>query len=202
MSEIIELDQYRWRAAPPVVFVDMCQDRLESEEGYGLRELTPVLAKCRHLLKEARVRHWPVAFVRPPHASSGPRNRGARWIEGFEPKRNDMVFDRVGPSCYSSEEFADAMNDCGRVFVLAGFSVESTVLATLIDAAQNNHFVGLVRDASATRPLPGHDAAESHEAVVAVASRFGTIVTADHWIDVAAGTAEAAAARSNLSSIR
>ena len=202
MSEVIELEQYRWRAAPPVVFVDMFQDQLKDEEGLGARELGPVIAKCRHLLVEARARHWPVAFVRPPRTMPAPRGRGPRWIEGFEPRRTDMVFDRTGPSCYSSEEFADAMDGAGRVFVLAGFSVESACLATLIDAAQNNHFVGLVRDASATRPLPGHDATQSHEAVVTVASRFGTIVTADHWIDVAAGTAESPQPRSNVSSIR
>jgi nicotinamidase-related amidase len=201
MSEVIDLEQYR-RSAPPLVFVDMFQGQLSGEEGFGVRELAPVLAKCRHLLAQARARHWPVAFVRPPRVSSGPRGRASRWIEGFEPRRTDMVFDRVAPSCYTSEEFADAMDDAGRVFVLAGFSVESACLATLIDAAPNNHFVGLVRDASATRPLPGHDAAQSHAAVVTVASRFGTIVTADHWIDVAAGTAEPTKPRSNVSLIR
>jgi hypothetical protein len=47
--------------------------------------------------------------------------------------------------------------------------------------------VGLVRDATATRPLPGYDAAESHRAVLAVSTRYATIVTAEHWIDVATG---------------
>ena len=28
-----------------------------------------------------------------------------RWIEGFEPCRNEMVFERSSPSCYSSEPF-------------------------------------------------------------------------------------------------
>jgi nicotinamidase-related amidase len=125
-----------------------------------------------------------------------------RWIKGFEPKRDDMVFDRTGPSCYSSEEFAGSMDAAGRVFVMAGFSADSTGLATLIDASQQDHFVGLVRDASATRPLPGHDAGQSHASVVSVASRFGTIVTADHWIGVVAGTSKAEPQRCNVSSLR
>lgn len=195
MSDIVQFEQYqqKWRPAPPVVFLDMLEDQLESEDGFGARECEPALAKCRLLLAEARERRWPVAFVRPPMPASAARcHKAARWIEGFEPKRDDMVFDRSGPSCYSSDEFAGAMDAAGRVFVMAGFSTDSTGLATLIDAAQQDHFVGLVRDAAVTRPLPGQDAQNTHASVVTVAGRFGTIVTADHWIGVVAGTAKTA----------
>lgn len=199
MSEVIDLEQYqRVRSAPPLVFIDMFQDQLEREEGFGPRETVPMLGKCRYLLEEARARHWPIAFVRPP-VSPIAGVRPPRWIEGFEPRRADMVFDRAGPSCYSSEEFADAMDDAGRVYVLVGFSIGGPGLATLIDAAQSNHFVGIVRDATATRPLPGHDAAGSHAAVVTVASRFATVVTAEHWIGVASGRAQK---RTNVSSLK
>jgi len=192
MSQIIQFEQYqRLRCAPPLVFVDMLEDQLA---GLATHEAAPMLAKCRVLLDEARKRHWPVAFVRPP------QQRPGRWIDGFEPHRSDMIFDRIGQSCYSSEEFAGAMDASGRVFVVAGFSTDSCCLATLIEASQNNHFAGLVEDATATRPLPGYDAAESHRAVMAVASRHGTIVTAEHWIGVTTGTAQPQ--RSNVSRLR
>lgn len=194
MSKIIQFEQYqRLRCAPPLVFVDMLEDQLDGD-GFSEREIAPMLSKCRILLGEARARHWPVAFVRPPEV------RPSRWIEGFEPQRSDMIFDRNGQSCYSSDEFAGAMDASGRVFVIAGFSTDSACLATLIEASQNSHFAGLVQDATATRPLPGYDAAESHRAVVAVASRHGTIVTAEHWIGVTTGTA--APQRSNVSRLR
>jgi nicotinamidase-related amidase len=204
MNEIVHFEQYhqKWRAAPPLVFVDMLRDQIEPEPGFGRDAIEPVLARCRALLEEARERHWPVAFVRSAARATTMRaSASSRWIEGFEPTRADMVFDRAGPSCYSNDEFANAMDAAGRVFVLAGFSGESTCLTTLIDAAQNNHFVGLVQDASATRPLPGLDAAESHRAVLAVSGRYATIVTAEHWIDVAAGTARLPQ-KSNVSSLR
>jgi nicotinamidase-related amidase len=205
MSDIVQFEQYqqKWRAAPPLVFIDMLRDQIEPEPGFGRDAIEPVLAKCRALLEEARERHWPVAFVRSAARTTTMRRASAssHWIEGFEPKRADMVFDRSGLSCYSNDEFANAMDAAGCVFVLAGFSGESSCLATLIDAAQNNHFVGLVQDASATRPLPGLDAAESHRAVLAVSGRYATIVTAEHWIDVAAGTAHLPQ-KSNVSNLR
>ncbi|HWA91396.1 MAG TPA: isochorismatase family protein [Rhizomicrobium sp.] len=204
MSEVIEFDQYhRVKPAPPLVFVDMIEDQLEPEEGFGRRDAEAVLAKCRLLLEEARMRHWPVAFVRSPAPSfPGYPRRASRWIEGFEPRRTDMIFERNGDSCYSNDQFASAMDGAGRVFVVAGFSGESTCLSTVMDAAAHDHFVGLVCDASATRPLPGYDAAKSHRAVVAVASRYATIVTAEHWIEVAAGTAQPEQARPNVSNLR
>jgi nicotinamidase-related amidase len=204
MSEIVQFERYHnRRIAPPLVFVDMLREQLDGEEDFGRAQTEPVLAKCRFLLQEARARHWPVAFVRTATAPSTRRGSSASiWIEGFEPRRADMVFDRTGPSCYSSEAFANAMDSAGRVYVLAGFCADSSCLTTLIDAAQNDHFVGLVRDASATRPLPGYDAAESHRAVLAVSSRYATIVTAEHWIDVAAGTAQASPQKSNVSRLR
>lgn len=204
MSEVIEFEQYhRIKPAPPLVFVDMVADQLESEDGFGAREMGPMLAKCRLLLKEARLRRWPVAFVRPPSPSLATfRGRPVRWIEGFEPRRSDMIFERSGSSCYSSEQFASAMDGAGRVFIVVGFSGESTCLSTLMDAARHDHFVGLVRNASATRPLPGHDAAESHRALVAVASRYATIVTAEHWIEVAGGTAQPEEQRPNAGGLR
>lgn len=194
MSEVIEFEQYhRAKAAPPLIFVDMIEDQIEEEEGFGTREIAPVLAKLRLLLEQARDRHWPVAFVRPQASSPAAfGRRPGRWIEGFEPRRSDMIFERSANSCYSSEQFASAMDGAGRVFVIAGFSVECACLATLMDAAQHDHFAGLVRDASATHPLPGCDAGESHRAVLAVAGRYATILTAEHWIDVAAGTAQRA----------
>ena len=204
MSEVIEFDQYnRVKPAPPVVFVDMIEDQLEPEEGFGARDTDAVLAKCRLLLEEARMRHWPVAFVRSPAPNfRGYPRRASRWIEGFEPRRSDMIFERTGTSCYSNDQFASAMDGAGRVYVIAGFSADSVCMSTLMEAAAHDHFVGLVRDGSSTRPLPGYGAAESHRAVVAVASRYATIVTAEHWIEVATGKAQPAQPKQNVSSLR
>jgi nicotinamidase-related amidase len=204
VTEVIEFGQYRrTRPAPPLVFVDMVADQIESEEGFGAREIDPVLAKCRLLLREARLRRWQVAFVRPPGPSLAAfRGRPTHWIEGFEPRRTDMVFERNESSCYSGEQFESAMDAAGRVFVVAGFSADSTILSTLMDAARHDHFVGLASNASATRPLPGFDAAASHRALVAVAGRYATVVTAEHWVEVAAGSPDPDEQRPQIGGLR
>ena len=47
-----------------------------------------------------------------------------RWIEGFEPYRNEMVFERASPSCYSSEPFTALVNQSRGGIVLVGFAGE------------------------------------------------------------------------------
>ncbi len=36
-----------------------------------------------------------------------------RWIEGMEPSRWDMIFDRQRPSCYASAEFREIAEEIG-----------------------------------------------------------------------------------------
>jgi hypothetical protein len=59
-----------------------------------------------------------------------------RWMEGFETYRNEMVFERSGPSCYSCDPFTALANQ-SRI-VLVGFAGESACLSTLIDAFDRN----------------------------------------------------------------
>jgi nicotinamidase-related amidase len=190
VNVVVDFRRYRERRfVPPLVFVDMHVEKLDPRAAFGGAQ---ALAKCRLLLARARADGWPVAFVRPPRrAARGGETRSPRWIEGFEPQRADMVFDRTAHSCYASPEFADAMQAAGGVFVLAGFSGGSTCLPTLIDASRNGHRVGFVCDATLSDPLPGFDAGESHRAVTALASTFATIVTAEQWIKAAQTTCRA-----------
>jgi len=126
-----------------------------------------------------------VAFVTPFRRASNLGLSGFRWIEGFRPQRSDMIFEPTAASCYSSAEFAEAMNEAGMCFVLAGFSGESVCLATLIDASLYGHHAGFIEDATSSRPLPGQDPAEGQRMVVATASRYATIVTAERWLRIA-----------------
>ena len=187
MSVVVPFNFYRKRQfVPPLVFVEMHNNQLTESAGFGAEQVVPVLRNCALLLERARSEGWQLAFVSPLRSAGATRKLSkACWIEGFEPRRHDMVFDRTDLSCYSSREFADAMTAAGSVFVLAGFSGEGACLSTLIDAWRNGQHAGFLEDASTTRPLPGLNAAESHRAVVAIASRYATTVTAGRWIEVA-----------------
>jgi hypothetical protein len=174
------------RPVPPLVFVELHNDQLADRSAFGDTQVARVLRNCRMLRDIARARGWPLGFLNPlPPRHETYRRAQAPWIEGFEPRRDDMVFERTDGSCYSSLEFADAIADLGSEFVLAGFSGDGACLATLIDAARHGHRASFIEDASATRPLDGFNAVESHRALVAIASRYATIVSTDYWIKVA-----------------
>src|SRR3979409_1786278 len=120
------------------------------------------LDNCRRVLDHAREIGLPVAFMRLLNESAF-FNRATpfvRWIEGFEPYRNEMVFERSSPSCYSCEPFAALMNQSRGGIVLAGFAGESACLSTLIDAFHRNHKVTYLCDASASHALDDMSADE------------------------------------------
>ncbi|MDE2182064.1 MAG: isochorismatase family protein [Alphaproteobacteria bacterium] len=184
MSIVVSIDHYRRRRlVPPLVFVELQENQLSRNSAVAAAETVTVLNRCRLLLDYARSNGWPLGFV---GARCGKRKRcGISWIEGFEPRRNDMVFERTDASCYTNREFADAMTVAGSVFVLAGFAGERTCLATVMDTARNGHQAGLIEDATTAGGLPGLSVAESHRAMVAIASQYATIVTARRWMEVA-----------------
>src|SRR5258705_11758542 len=121
------------------------------------------LDNCRRFVDPARRIGLPVAFVRMLSESAF-FNRAtpvARWIEGFEPYRNEMIFERSSPSCYSCEPFAALMNQSRGGMVLAGFAGESSCLSTLIDAFHRNHKVAYLCDAAASHALDDVSAGEN-----------------------------------------
>ena len=92
-------------SVPIVVFVDMQQEYLAGLRLEAISHTDCALDKCQKVLDHSRRIGLPVAFVRMINESAF-FNRAAlfvRWIEGFEPYRNEMVFERRSPSCYSTK---------------------------------------------------------------------------------------------------
>jgi len=88
-------------SVPIVVFVDMQQEYLAKPRLLAISEIDRALDNCRKVLDHSRKIGLPVAFIRLLNESAF-FNRAtpfARWIEGFEPYRNEMVFERNSPSC-------------------------------------------------------------------------------------------------------
>jgi nicotinamidase-related amidase len=56
-------------------------------------------------------------------------------LAGLEPRPNEAVFIRRGPSAFSSPGFSEAAHRLGGPLALAGFSLQDTVLATAFAAA-------------------------------------------------------------------
>jgi nicotinamidase-related amidase len=169
---------------PIVVLVDMQQEYLAKPRLFAISKIDRALDNCRRVLDHARDIGLPVAFMRLLNESAF-FNRATpfvRWIEGFEPYRNEMVFERGSPSCYSCEPFAALMNQSRGGMVLAGFAGESACLSTLIDAFHRNHRVTYLCDASASHALEDVPADEIHRAVSKISGLYGDVYETTDWI--------------------
>lgn len=171
-------------SVPTVVFVDMQQEYLATPRFLAIPGIDPALANCRAVLDHSRKMGLPIAFIRLLDDSAF-FNRATpfvRWIEGFEPHRNEMIFERSSPSCYSSELFASLMSKNQGGFVLAGFAGESACLSTLVDAYHRGHKVAYLADASASHALDDMAASEVHRAISKVSGLYGDVYETTEWI--------------------
>lgn len=186
MSSVVSLRPFANSSdVPIVVFVDMQQEYLAKPRLLAISGIERALDNCRRVLDHSRRIGLPVAFVRMLNESAF-FNRATpfvRWIEGFEPYRNEMVFERSSPSCYASEPFAALASQNRGGIVLAGFAGESACLSTLIDAFHRNHKVSYLSDASASHALDEMSADEVHRAISTISGIYGEIFGTADWIE-------------------
>ncbi len=156
----------------------MQQEYLAKPRLLAISEIDRALDNCRKVLDHSRSVGLPVAFMRLVNESAF-FNRATpfvRWIEGFEPYRNEMVFERSSPSCYSCEPFTALVNQSRGGIVLAGFAGEAACLSTLIDAFHRNHKVTYLCDASASHALDDVSADEIHRAVSKISEQCRAVL--------------------------
>jgi nicotinamidase-related amidase len=155
----------------------MQQEYLAKPRLLAISEIDRALDNCRRVPDHSRGIGLPVAFIRMLNESAF-FNRATpfvRWIEGFEPYRNEMVFER-------SEPFAALVNQSRGGIVLAGFAGESACLSTLIDAFHRNHKVTYLCDASASHALDDMPADEIHRAISKISGVYGEVYETTDWI--------------------
>jgi nicotinamidase-related amidase len=185
MSTIVDLRKFRdrGRTVPTLVLVDMHHELLDLFE-VGVSGPTRAIDNCLTLLRHARSLGFPVAFTR---RIAAPEVLGAaptypRWINGFEPQRSDMVFDRCKPSCYASSEFAEMAEYLGGNFVVAGQVGELSSLSTAVDAFHRDQRPTFLIDALVTRGGRDLPAATMERALGHVISLYVDTETAEGWM--------------------
>ena len=185
MTSVISLRTFANSSSVPiVVFVDMQQEYQASPRLLAIPDIDAALENCRVLLDHCRHAGLPIAFVRFLDNSAF-FNRAtpfARWIEGFEPQRNEMIFERSNPSCYACESFSSLMDQSRGGFVLAGFAGESACLSTLVDAHHRGHKAVFLHDASASHRLDDVSARDVHRAVTKISGLYGDVHETREWI--------------------
>jgi nicotinamidase-related amidase len=80
------------------------------------------------------------------------------------------------PSAYSSSRFAEYMANMRNIrCVVAGFSLDETILSTVVDGFHRSHRYWIVSDAVACRRPGVGDAAAYKQAVVRVIANFAGV---------------------------
>lgn len=130
-----------------LVLVDPCRRHLLRTSAIPRAEAAGILTNCRAALAHARATGIPVVFVRDRVLNSDSRDEGRSWIRGFEPKRHESIFERVGPSCYGSPYFDEVIDGAGRNIVVAGFIGRGGCLATAADAVSTGHSIVFLSNA-------------------------------------------------------
>jgi len=169
---------------PMLVFVDLQQEYTASPRALAIPTASEALVNCRAALAHARKIGWPIAFMRWVGRSSffNQATKFSHWIEGFEPMRADMIFERDRPSCYACPQFSEVVASSGGKFVLAGFAGEAACLSTAIDAFHRGHRMTYLADASASHSLDGIAESEVHLIIAKLAGLYGNVTATATWI--------------------
>ena len=185
MSTIVDLRKFRdrGRAVPTLVLVDPHHELFDLFE-VGVSGPTRALENCLALLRHARALGFPVAFTRriAEPLSLGAAPTYPRWINGFEPQRSDMVFDRCKPSCYASSDFAEMAEHLGGNFVVAGQAGELSCLSTAVDAFHRDQRPTFLTDALVTRGGKDLPAATMERGLAHIISLYADTDTAEGWM--------------------
>jgi nicotinamidase-related amidase len=98
------------------------------------------------------------------------------WIAELKPKPGELAFEHPLPSAYSSSRFAEYMANMRNIrCVVAGFSLDETILSTVVDGFHRSHRYWIVSDAVACRRPGVGDAAAYKQAVVRVVANFAGV---------------------------
>ena len=185
MSSIVDIRAFfSSAAAPTLVLLDLQQEYLAGRRMLAQKDREPALQNCRDALAHARRMDFPVAFVRWAGRSAffNTATSNTRWIERFEPRGSDMVFERDKPSCFSCRLFADVMATSGGPIVLAGFSGETACLSTAIDAFHLGHDFIYLADASASHAVGGTSGEEVHAMLSEIIRLYGAVADTQGWV--------------------
>lgn len=134
--------------------------------------------RCLELLTLWRNNLWPVMHLKriAQAAWFNPSCRLTDWIAEAKPRPGEMTFEHPLPSAYSSSRFADHMSSIRNVrCVVIGFSLDETILATVVEGFHRSHRYQVVADAAACRQPGTGEAAAYEQSVVNVIASFATI---------------------------
>ena len=134
--------------------------------------------RCLELLVLWRSNLWPVMHLKRVAQAAwfDPSSRLTDWIAEARPRPGEMTFEHPLPSAYCSSRFADYMSSNRNLrCVLTGFSLDETILATVVEGFHRSHRYHVIADAVACRQPGTSEAAAYKQSVVNVIASFATV---------------------------
>jgi nicotinamidase-related amidase len=171
---------------PPIlVCADLQTEYLTEGRSHVISDADAITSRCLELMTLWRDNLWPVMHLKriAQAAWFNPASNLTNWIAEFKPRPGELTFDHPLPSAYSSTRFAEYMSNLRNTrCVLMGFSLDETVLSTVVDGFHRSHRYQIVSDAVACRRTDVGDADTYKLAVVKVIGNFAGILRSDDLV--------------------
>ncbi len=160
-----------------IVLLDLQRSYVSSKlSPYG-EQSPPCLRKIKSLLDVGRELQLKIAHFRQT-APDTELDHGAatHWIEGFQPRNNEHVYERNLPSCFSNRSFLSLVENVRFPHLFfAGFSGERSCLATAVESYHRGCKSTFIRDCSATHAFGNYSESESHVMVFHLISLYAQV---------------------------
>src|ERR1700710_666155 len=171
---------------PPILIcADLQTEYLTEGRSHVITDAEAVTSRCLELLTLWRDNLWPVIHLKriAQAAWFNPASNLTDWIAELKPRPGELAFEHPLPSAYSSTRFAEYMSNMRNIrCVLSGFSLDETILSTVVDGFHRSHRYQVVSDAVACRRQGIVDPAAYKAAVVRGIGNFAGIEVSAHLI--------------------
>ena len=175
-----------------LVCADLQIEYLTEGRRHVIADADAISSRCLELMTLWRNNLWPILHLKriAQAAWFNPASNLTNWIADLKPRPGELAFEHPLPSAYSSTRFAEYMANMKNIrCVVLGFSVDETILSTVIDGFHRSHRYQIVSDAVACRRLGTGDAASYKMAVVKVIGNFAGVLESADLIEADAAIA-------------
>lgn len=159
-------------ADPPIL---VCADLQAQYLGDGS---SAEVSQCLALLALWRTELWPVLHLKriAQAAWFDPGSGLTDWATAFRPQPGEMVFEHPLPSAYSSSRFAEHIASIRGVHCLmAGCSLDETILATVVEGFHRGQRFSVAGDAVSCAPSVAAGAEEYRAAMLRAIGKFAVV---------------------------
>ena len=171
-----------------LICADLQMEYLTEGRGHVVADAEAIISRGLELLALWRNKLWPVLHLKriAQAAWFNPASHLTDWIAEFKPRPGELTFEHPLPSAYSSSRFAEYMSNMRNTRgVLLGFSLDETVLSTVIDGFHRSHRYQIVSDALAVRRPGVGDPALYKQAVVRVIGNYAGVLSSSELAEEA-----------------